>query len=129
MRKGIALKKILIVEDDEPVRKMLARLLRGKERDLCMAGTGQEALDAIRVQRPDLILLDFFLPDMVAVTFMSQIKNMYPAIPIIIVSNFWNMEYAKLAAQQGAVDFIPKPIDPQQLVEIVNIRLSEGTAA
>ena len=66
---------------------------------------------------------------MVAVTFMSQIKNMYPAIPIIIVSNFWNMEYAKLAAQQGAVDFIPKPIDPQQLVETVNIRLSEGTAA
>lgn len=123
------MKRILIVEDDEPVRNLLVRLLRGKERDLYGVGNGQEGLDTLRDQRPDLILLDFFLPDMVAVTFMSQVRRLYPDVPIVIISSFWNMEYAKLAAQEGADDFVPKPIDPQQLMEIVNFRLAEGRTA
>lgn len=121
------MKRILIVEDDAAVRSLMEKLLRGQDRDLRSAGTGREALDAIRDQRPDLILLDFFLPDMVAVTFMSQVREMWPEVPIVIVSSFWNMEYAKLAAREGAVDFVPKPIDPHQLMEIVSFLLAEGS--
>ena len=61
---------------------------------------------------------------MVAVKFIPRAKELRPAMPIIIVSSFWNMQYAKLAIADGAVDFIPKPIDPAQLMETVNSRLA-----
>lgn len=120
-----AVKRILIVEDDDEVRGMIEKLLRGENRDFREAGTGAEALEAIRVQRPDLIVLDFFLPDMVAMGFISESRKICPGVPIVIVSSFWNMKYAGLALRDGAVDFVPKPFDPQQLVETVNFRLAK----
>lgn len=119
------MKKILIVEDDEAVRKVIEKLLRGRDRDLRGAGAGWEALAVLREQRPDLIVLDFFLPDMVAVSFISEARKICPGVPIVIVSSFWNMKYAGLAIHDGAVDFIPKPFDPQQLIETVNFRLAK----
>ena len=104
---------------------MLEKLLGGRDRQCLCAGTGFEALDAIRSQRPDLIILDFFLPDMVALSFMIEARKLCPMVPIVIVSSFWNMGYAKLAVNEGAADFIPKPIDMQQLMEVVNLRLAE----
>lgn len=123
------MKKILVVEDDEAVRKVIEKLLRGRDRDLRGAGAGWEALAALRDQRPDLIVLDFFLPDMVAVSFMAQARKICPGVPVVIVTNFWNMEYVKIAAREGAVAFVPKPIDPQQLMETVSYHLSGGDAS
>ena len=120
------MKKILVVEDDEAVRRMIEKLLGSRDRDLRGAGTGREALLVLRDERPDLIVLDFFLPDMVAVSFMTQAREIYRGVPVIIVTNFWNMEYAKIAAREGAVAFVPKPIDPQQLMETVSYHLSGG---
>ena len=112
------------MEDDKDVRQVIEKFLGGPDRRLLGAGTGLDGLAIIQSEKPDLVILDFFLPDMVAVKFIPRAKELRPAMPIIIVSSFWNMQYAKLAIADGAVDFIPKPIDPAQLMETVNSRLA-----
>lgn len=109
--------KILIV-DDEPFNvDVLLQELEELDYELITASNGQEALDKIKGQQPDLILLDLMMPVLDGFAVLSEIKgdNDLRDIPVIIVSAASDSRSIVKGIKQGADDYITKPIDADHL--------------
>ena len=109
--------KILIV-DDEPFNiDVLQQELEELDYELITASNGQEALDKIKSQQPDLILLDLMMPVLDGFAVLSEIKgdNDLRDIPVIIVSAASDSKSIVKGIKQGADDYITKPIDAESL--------------
>ena len=74
---------ILIVEDEPPIRRLLRTTLAGQDYRTLEAGTGAEALQAMRHHRPDLVLLDLGLPDRDGLELIAEIRKLAP-VPIVV---------------------------------------------
>ena len=117
--------KILIV-DDEPFNvDVLQQELEDLNYQIITAANGQEALDKIRSQQPDLILLDLMMPVLDGFAVLSQIKadNDLRDIPVIIVSAADDSKSIVKGIKQGADDYITKPIDAEHLKKKVKEHL------
>ena len=109
--------KILIV-DDEPFNvDVLLQELEELEHELITASNGQEALDKIKSQQPDLILLDLMMPVLDGFAVLKEIKDddALRDIPVIIVSAASDSKSIVKGIKQGADDYITKPIDAESL--------------
>jgi len=106
-------KKILVVEDNEDNREILAaRLKRLGEFAIFTAGNGKEALDAAADTRPDLIFMDLRMPVMDGYQAMEELRRTEwaSAVPIVVVSAHAGEEDIKRALKIGCNDFLPKPV-------------------
>ena len=103
-------KKILIIEDDAFLSKLLARQLETSGFATVLAATGQEALSAASAQPADMVLLDIMLPDVDGFDLLKQIKtdSKSKAAPVIIISNLGQAEDITQGKKLGAVDYIVK---------------------
>ena len=121
-------KKILFV-DDEPDILMLASIrLKKLGYDVVMAVNGKEALDAIRSEKPDLVLLDLILPVMNGADVCKKIKydEKLKHIPIILFTCHCDLMTAGKAKKIGADDYIIKPFDPKELRDKIENILAQG---
>ena len=109
-----AAKKILIVDDDEAVRRLLRRLLQS-EYDLAEAAAGQQALDRLLDFHPDLLLLDIMMPGIDGYEICRRIKANQSDVQIVMVSAISSAGQRLRAFQVGADDYLVKPFDPQDL--------------
>jgi two-component system KDP operon response regulator KdpE len=106
---------ILIVEDEPPIRRLLRTTLTAHDYRTLEAGTGAEALQAVRHHRPDLILLDLGLPDRDGLELIADIRKLAP-VPIVVLSGRGE-EAAKVAAlDSGADDYVTKPFGAEELM-------------
>jgi two-component system, OmpR family, KDP operon response regulator KdpE len=106
---------ILIVEDEPPIRRLLRTTLSAHDYRPVEAGTGAEALSALRHHRPDLVLLDLGLPDIDGQAVIGRIRELSP-VPIVILSSRGD-EAAKVAAlDSGADDYVTKPFGADELM-------------
>ena len=105
-------KIVLIVDDDEHLREILATMLRFSGYEIAQAATGAEAVNKAVSLKPDLILLDINLPDIKGPEVSRAIKNNPTTahIPIIGCSAYFGSEYRKEALEAGMVDYLVKPI-------------------
>ncbi|MBD3267386.1 response regulator, partial [bacterium] len=101
---------ILIVDDDELVRKTIDRILTKHGHETAMASDGQAALKLVAEKSFDIALLDYNLPDTNGIELVTKIKEMAPSVLSLIVTGFGTIERAVEAMQAGAWDFITKPI-------------------
>jgi len=109
--------KVLIV-DDEPFNvDVLEQELEDSGYEIITASNGQEALDKIKSQQPDLILLDLMMPVLDGFAVLLEIKAdaFLRDIPVIIVSAEHDSKSVVKGIKQGADDYITKPIDPEHL--------------
>lgn len=104
--------KILVIEDNEDLRLMLAKLLQMKNFDLLLAENGKQALELVSEAKcPDLILLDLSMPQMDGAEFIKMIKaHPFCSSARVILVSGWD-DLANLAKQFGADGFIRKPIE------------------
>ena len=111
-------KRILVVEDQEDNRQILRDLLASADYEMDEAENGQEALDAVARQRPDLILMDIQLPIMDGYEATRRIKAdpALRSIPIIAVTSHALSGGEEKARAAGCDDFVPKPYSPRQLL-------------
>jgi two-component system cell cycle response regulator DivK len=111
-------KRILVVEDQEDNRQILRDLLASADYEMDEAENGQEALDAVAKQRPDLILMDIQLPIMDGYEATRRIKAdpVLRTIPIIAVTSHALSGGEEKARAAGCDDFVPKPYSPRQLL-------------
>lgn len=86
-------KKIFIVEDEEQYREILAKKLTSEGFDVLTAEDGEKALEIIRDNQIDLILLDLIMPKMDGIQFASRLRSQMKDIPIIILSNLTRSAY------------------------------------
>lgn len=117
--------KILVVDDEPAVRDVMAIYFTRFGHESLTAEDGKSALGLIEMECPDIVVLDFFLPDMVALELISQLAVLRPRLPVIMITSFWNRAYVQYALEGGASDYVPKPIDFVGLLETVECRLRQ----
>ncbi len=117
---------LLYAEDDSEHRMMMRLIIKETNATLVGAANGREALQKIQEQQPDLVLLDLFMPELDGFGVMEALKSNPETrhIPIIIVSACLDAENRKRAIKAGALDFIAKPYDPIELIELVDKHLT-----
>jgi DNA-binding NtrC family response regulator len=103
--------RVLIVDDDPASRRLVEVRLRPLECDAATAGNGEQALSAIRKDRPDLVLLDLQMPRMGGIEVLRALRKEGIDVPTIVITAHGSIETAVEAMKEGAYDFITKPID------------------
>ncbi|MCK5740347.1 sigma-54-dependent Fis family transcriptional regulator [bacterium] len=107
--------RILVVDNEEFIRKTIIRYLTPKQYDLETAASGKEALNALETFHPDLMLLDFYLDDMNALEIMAEAKRRELQTLCVVMTAFPDIEIAVNAMKEGAYDFISKPFTADSL--------------
>lgn len=113
---------ILLVDDEVPIQRATAPLLRSRGYDVSVAGTGHDALDAFARERPDLLILDLGLPDMDGSEVCRVIREQGET-PILVLSARGAEKDKVAALDQGADDYVTKPFGPEELVARVRAAL------
>src|SRR4030043_454849 len=110
--------KILIVDDEPNVLRMVSYTLHAEGYEIVTAQNGAEAITKAKTEAPDLILLDVMLPDMSGVEVCAQIRNMQETIdiPVIMLSALAQVPDKIKGLEAGADEYITKPITPGELV-------------
>ncbi|MBK6672022.1 MAG: phosphate regulon transcriptional regulator PhoB [Proteobacteria bacterium] len=124
-------RQILVVEDEQPIREMVAYALRRAGFEVSEAGTSQEAKVKLADQRPDLMLVDWMLPDMSGVELTRQVKRdpQTRDVPIIMLTAR-AAEGDKVAGLDGgADDYMTKPFSPRELLSRINAVLRRSVVA
>ncbi|MFH1258574.1 MAG: response regulator [Elusimicrobiota bacterium] len=103
--------KILVVDDEPQIRDIIARFLKKGGYQVCLAADGEEAVQALKNERPHLVLLDIRMPKMDGITALKEIKKIDPTVGVIMTTAFQDEEIAKTTIALGACDYICKPLD------------------
>ncbi|MEY7667346.1 sigma-54-dependent response regulator transcription factor ZraR [Escherichia coli] len=102
---------ILVVDDDISHCTILQALLRGWGYNVALANSGQQALAQVREQVFDLVLCDVRMAEMDGIATLKEIKALNPAIPVLIMTAYSSVETAVEALKTGALDYLIKPLD------------------
>ncbi|MES1039816.1 sigma-54-dependent transcriptional regulator [Peribacillus simplex] len=109
---------VLIVDDEEQLCKLIARKLQKAQLRTFVANNGKDALNIISKTKIDAVILDYMLPDMTGIDVLKVIKKNND-IPVIMLTAYGNVESAVLAMKLGAADYLNKPIELEELKNIV----------
>jgi two-component system, sensor histidine kinase and response regulator len=122
---------ILLVEDDEPLRKIISRALRGRSYRVVEAGTVAEGMAALTATPPDLVITDLNLPDGNGVDLVRQSKSLEALRPVLVMSGTQEQDERIQAFDAGADDVVGKPVYMQELKKRVEVhdRAMRTTAA
>ena len=107
--------KILLVDDEEGIRKVLGISLADSGYDVFTASSGEEALSIFRKERPPIVLTDIKMPGMDGVELLQKIKQESPDTEVIMISGHGDMDLAIGSLQSDAADFVTKPIKDEAL--------------
>jgi DNA-binding NarL/FixJ family response regulator len=111
--------KVSIVEDDSRIRESLLGILEGVPGFQCLNTypSGEEALEAIPLQRPDIVLMDIKLPKMSGIECVARLKEKLPDMPIVMLTVFEDSDKVFKALEAGACGYLVKRMPPQDLLE------------
>lgn len=114
--------EILIVDDEADICELVAGILQDEGYATRTARDGDEALNAIRARRPNLLFLDIWLQGskLDGLQLLDVAKQEYPDLPIVMISGHGNIETAVAAIKQGAYDFIEKPFKADRLLLVAD---------
>lgn len=121
--------KILIVDDDPDIVMMLEDRLHASGYDTVVASEGQQALDQITHESPQLILLDLTLPKLSGLDVLKRLSHMKPSdhLPVIVMTAHGSIEAAVEAMKEGAYDFLTKPLDSEHLLIVIRKALERDS--
>ena len=113
-------KRILVIDDDMPLRGMLAAALRQHGFQVLLAGDGAEGQRALRIHHPNVILLDLAMPNVNGWDFLQRLQETghLGKIPIIVVSAHLR-EDPKSVLQMGVSAILPKPFNLPELIDLI----------
>jgi DNA-binding NtrC family response regulator len=122
-------KKILVVDDDESILKGFKRILEWKGYIVDTAKTGQEALEKSTTGSYNLALLDIRLPDMEGTKLLVKMHRISPKMMKIMVTGYPSLENSVESLNFGADAYIMKPVEPEELLKVVEQKLKEQQEA
>jgi len=113
---------ILVVDDEKDIRDLISQILFEEGHTVKLAHNSMSAMDYINNKEPDLIILDIWLKDseMDGIEILKSVKQNNPLCPVVVISGHGNIEIAVAAVKQGAYDFIEKPFNTDQLLQVIN---------
>jgi len=117
--------RILVVDDDPLIRGSLYELLRGQHFDVEMAADGAEAIDHLKRRPFRLVITDWRMPQVDGLSLLGYIRTHYPDVSVVLITGFGSINSAVEAIQEGAFDYLTKPIQPEELEATIQRALSQ----
>src|ERR1043166_5253140 len=111
--------RILVVDDDTGIQRAIQALLKGRGHEIFIAGSGEAGLEILERERPDIVLIDVWLPGMNGLETLQAIKTRQAGTPIIVMTGSGTMDLAIEASKVGAFDYRLKPFDPTQMLQLI----------
>ncbi|HEX9911590.1 MAG TPA: response regulator, partial [Desulfatiglandales bacterium] len=110
--------RVLVTDDERPIREGCHRVLTGKGYAVLTAENGQVALEVLEKEPVDILLLDLKMPVLGGEEVLEIVRTRYPQLPVIIITGHGTVDTAVLCMKKGAYDFITKPfqLDPFLIV-------------
>ena len=116
---------VLIVDDEEVVRRAHRRSLEPFDCQMRSAADGKAAILAMEEQPSDLILLDIRMPGLDGMDVLKTIKARWPDCEVVIITGYPDIDAAKEAVRLGAYDYIAKPVGPEDVVKAANDAMNQ----
>ena len=110
---------VWVVDDDQSVRWVLEKALRQADMQTRTFERGEHLLDALDKETPDVLITDVRMPGMDGLTLLDRLNRRCPELPVIVVTAHSDLENAVAAYQGGAFEYLPKPFDVDEAVELV----------
>ncbi|SHE56509.1 Response regulator receiver domain-containing protein [Marinitoga hydrogenitolerans DSM 16785] len=111
--------KILVVDDDNVIRNVLKKFLEQANYEVDLAEGGIKAIEMIKNTEYDVILLDIIMEDLDGIEVLRKAKKLSPLTTVIMMTAYSSPDYVLHALTLGATDFIEKPFEPEQMLQIV----------
>jgi DNA-binding NtrC family response regulator len=108
--------KVLIVDDEVPIRRTLREILEFEQYEVEEAADGQEGVSKVQSQKYDVVIMDIKMPKMDGIEALERIMMISPETPVIMVSGHGTIDTAVEAVKKGAFDFISKPPDLNRML-------------
>jgi len=117
------MQKVLVVDDDEKLLKMLKRTLVFENLDVYTATNGREALEIVQQQSPDILIVDWMMPEMDGLELIQRLRDANNRMPIMMLTAKDAIENRVDGLESGADDYLVKPFAPAELVARVHALL------
>lgn len=119
------MKPIWILDDDKSIRWVFEKALARSELEFKTFSNTADALTALDKDQPQVIVSDIRMPGGSGLDFLTEVKQKYPDIPVIIMTAYSDLESAVAAFQNGAFEYIAKPFDVDQAIEVIKRAVDE----
>jgi DNA-binding NtrC family response regulator len=117
--------RIMIVDDEEYIRASLTRVMTAEGFKVQVAHNGATALKMIQEELPEVLLVDFKMPGMDGMEVLRRAKELYPDLPVILITAYAEVQGAVDAMRAGAHDYLSKPFDHHEVIRVVHRALAE----
>ena len=118
-------RRILVVDDDPTILQTLKAILQSEGYSVDTAETGEEAIEKSRAYQYNLALLDIRLPDMEGTRLLTKMCFRSPRMRTIMITGYPSLESAIESLNSGADGYMVKPLDPENLLKIIEDKLNE----
>jgi CheY-like chemotaxis protein len=109
--------KVLVVEDEEAIRRMMQRFLSGKDVKVTCVESGKAAIDTFSKEQFDLVFLDIMMPGMNGLECLGHLRTINASVPIVIITGNLEKNLREKVVSLGAADCIQKPFDFDQIAD------------
>src|SRR5437879_11152861 len=111
--------RVLVVDDEQSLRKVLAATLQREGYEVQVAADGEEALGALDRDGADVVVTDLVMPKMDGLSLLRKVVARHPDVPVIVVTAHGRVDSAVEAMKAGAFDFVTKPFEHAELKAII----------
>jgi two-component system nitrogen regulation response regulator GlnG len=119
------MKPVWIVDDDRSIRWVIEKALSREGIAYSSFASAQEALDALSGATPEVLVSDIRMPGRSGLELLQAVKERHPAVPVIVMTAYSDLDSAVAAFQGGAYEYLPKPFDIDQAVDLIRRALEE----
>ena len=120
------MKPVWIVDDDRSIRWVIEKALSREGIAFDSFASAQDALDALSGGSPEVLVSDIRMPGLSGLELLNAVKQRHPAVPVIVMTAYSDLDSAVAAFQGGAYEYLPKPFDVDQAVELIRRALEES---
>jgi DNA-binding NtrC family response regulator len=117
--------RILVVDDDENIRKVLVAILEDEGYNVESVGTAKEGIEKTKRKFYNIALIDIRLPDMEGIELLTKIRDTTPRIRKIIITGYPTLQNAVDAVNKGADAYLLKPFDVEKVLQTIKLQLKK----
>jgi UDP-3-O-[3-hydroxymyristoyl] N-acetylglucosamine deacetylase len=118
--------KVLIIDDEKSILESLSSILEDEGFEVCTARDGKEGLAAFDREKPRIVLLDVWMPEMDGLEVLKQVRERDPEAAVIVISGHGTISTAVEAVKMGAIDYLEKPLSIDKILEVISRGLAAG---
>ena len=120
------MKPVWIVDDDRSIRWVIEKALSREGIAFNSFASAQDALEALSGDSPEVLVSDIRMPGLSGLELLNAVKQRHPAVPVIVMTAYSDLDSAVAAFQGGAYEYLPKPFDVDQAVDLIRRALDES---